>query len=118
MEEIVDQEVAITHEKLSEEMEACIESTDKLQKVKIKSVPPEDLEICYSPVIQSGGTYSLKASAQSDTNKLKYDVIIASMGVRYKNYCSNVGRTYFVDPVKPVEEAYIHLEQLQSKVAE
>lgn len=26
--------------------------------------------------------------------------VIASMGLKYKSYCANVGRTFLIDPVK------------------
>ncbi len=53
---------------------------------------------CYSPIIQSGGNYELKSSAQSDDQRLKAGVILCSLGIRYKSYCSNVGRTFMIDP--------------------
>lgn len=55
---------------------------------------------CYTPIIQSGGVYDLKPSAQSNADKLHGGTILCSLGVRYKNYCSNVGRTYLIDPTK------------------
>lgn len=53
---------------------------------------------CYSPIIQSGGNYDLKSSAQTDDQRLKAGVILCSLGIRYKSYCSNVGRTFLIDP--------------------
>lgn len=55
---------------------------------------------CYSPIIQSGGNYDLKSSAQTDDARLKAGVILCSLGIRYKSYCSNVGRTFMIDPHK------------------
>jgi nucleosome binding factor SPN SPT16 subunit len=55
-------------------------------------------EWCYSPIIQSGGNYDLKSSAQSDDQRLKLGVILCSLGVRYKSYCSNIARTFMIDP--------------------
>lgn len=60
---------------------------------------------CYSPIIQSGGNYELKSSAQSDDQRLKAGVILCSLGIRYKSYCSNVGRTFMIDPT-PVRLAF------------
>lgn len=53
---------------------------------------------CYSPIIQSGGNFDLKPSVQTDDQKLKAGVILCSLGIRYKSYCSNVGRTFLIDP--------------------
>ena len=37
---------------------------------------------------------------------MKYDVIVCSLGARFKGYCSNVARTYFIDPTKSMERNY------------
>ena len=74
------------------------------------------VESCYIPIIQSGGEYDLKPSAQSNNKVLKYDVITASLGGRYRNYCSNVGRTFFVDPSKSMENNYELLLRAQERL--
>lgn len=43
-----------------------------------------------------------QASAQSDERNLSYDVILCSMGARYKSYCANVSRSFFINPPKKV----------------
>lgn len=56
---------------------------------------------CYSPIVQSGGDYDLRTSAASDDQRLRdRGIILASLGIRYKSYCANVGRTFMVDPDK------------------
>ncbi len=45
-------------------------------------------------------------SAISSDDKLRYDVIIASLGARYNMYCANVARTLLVDPSKQQEAEY------------
>jgi nucleosome binding factor SPN SPT16 subunit len=102
MEIIIDEEKAIKHEKLSAILEEIFEDP---MKIKI-SLDPNDIEPCYPPIIQSGGKYDLKPSAQSNSDVMKYDVIICSLGARYKGYCSNVGRTFFIDPTSAMEKAY------------
>lgn len=56
------------------------------------------LDMCYPPIIQSGGSYALKFSAESDKNTLHFGAIICSLGAKYKHYCSNITRTLFVNP--------------------
>ena len=58
------------------------------------------VEICYSPIIQSGGNYQLRFSTVSDDERLHFGTIICCLGVRYKSYCSNIVRTMFVEPTK------------------
>ena len=51
----------------------------------------------------------MKASAQSSSNPLAYDpgtTIIVQLGARYKSYCSNIGRTYFINPVDEQKAVY------------
>lgn len=102
MEMIIDDEKKVSHEKISNDIEEVFEDPTK---VKV-SIDPADIEPCYPPIVQSGGKYDLKPSAQSDSDHLKYDVIICSLGARYKGYCSNVGRTFFIDPSSSMEKSY------------
>ncbi|TIA85374.1 hypothetical protein E3P99_04014 [Wallemia hederae] len=73
-------------------------------------------ETVYTPIVQSGGEYNLKPSAMSNESNLKAGVITASLGMRYKSYCSNIGRTFFIDPHKSQEENYTFLLELQKRV--
>ncbi|KAF1331979.1 Fact complex subunit spt16, partial [Globisporangium splendens] len=102
MEMIIDDEKKVSHEKISNDIEEVFEDPTK---VKV-SIDPVDIEPCYPPIVQSGGKYDLKPSAQSDSENMKYDVIICSLGARYKGYCSNVGRTFFIDPSSSMEKSY------------
>lgn len=43
-------------------------------------------------------------------------VILCSLGIRYKSYCSNVGRTFMVDPDAAQEKNYLFLVDLQKFV--
>ena len=47
-----------------------------------------------------------RLSAQSTEADLSYDVILISLGSRYHMYCSNISRTYLVDPNKAQEAQY------------
>jgi nucleosome binding factor SPN SPT16 subunit len=80
-------------------------------KIGVK-VSTEVVDICFSPIIQSGGKYDIKVSAQSNDDVLTSDVIICSLGARYKSYCANVSRTFMVDAPKKVEQSYAILSQL------
>ncbi|CAH0492402.1 unnamed protein product [Peronospora farinosa] len=102
MEQIIDDEKSISHEKISMAIEDVF---DNPSKIKV-TIDPVDIEPCYPPIVQSGGIYDLKPSAQSNRDPMKYDVIICSLGARYKGYCSNVGRTFFIDPTSSMEKSY------------
>ena len=55
-----------------------------------------------------------RLNAQSTDEELKYDVILVSLGSRYQMYCSNVSRTYLVDPSKTQEAQYKTLLEAQA----
>lgn len=55
-----------------------------------------------------------RLSASSTDEELKYDVILVSVGSRYQMYCSNLSRTYLVDPNKTQEAQYKALLEAQT----
>ncbi|ODV60598.1 chromatin-remodeling protein SPT16 [Ascoidea rubescens DSM 1968] len=118
---IVDDELKISHEKFSENIEAKIDDNKFLLLQKKKYFDPLKLNVdlnsldwCYTPIIQSGGTYDLKPSAASNSNLLSYEgIIIASLGIRYRSYCANVARTFLIDPTKEMESNYQFLLNVQ-----
>ncbi len=67
---------------------------------------PELVESCYTPIVQSGGKYDLRVSASSNAENLHDGVIVCSLGARYKSYCSNISRTYIINPEKDQKVAY------------
>lgn len=117
MSTIIDQEKNVKHSVLAERVERVLD--DQKFMAKLASDPgfdQEQLEWCYTPIIQSGGEYDLKPSALSNDSNLTGGVIICSMGLRYKSYCSNVGRTYLIDPSQDQSDNYDFLIKLQQKV--
>ena len=111
IEEIIDSELKVTHEQLSGEFDAMIEDPSKINL----KVPKEDVQSCYFPVAQSGGDYDIRVSAQSNSETLQYDIITLSLGARYKLYCSNIARTFLVDPPKKVSDTYETLLSMQDE---
>jgi len=109
LEDIIEEETKITHEAFSSEIEAIIEDPTKIKV----NVPTDDVQPCYFPIIQSGGHYDLKVSAQSTSESLTHDIIVVSLGARYKLYCSNIARTFLVDPPKKVSKNYEVLLEVQ-----
>ncbi|GMM33338.1 chromatin-remodeling protein [Saccharomycopsis crataegensis] len=116
---IVDEEKSITNMKLSEKIENKIDDAkffnDKKKKLS-NDFDPNSLDWSYSPIIQSGGKFDLKPSAQSNKDKLNGGVILASIGLRYKNYCSTIGRSFLIDPTKEIEKNYDFLLKIQKRV--
>uniref|UniRef100_A0A6V2I6E2 FACT complex subunit n=1 Tax=Ditylum brightwellii TaxID=49249 RepID=A0A6V2I6E2_9STRA len=111
IEEVIDSELNVTHTQLSGEIDGIIEDPSKINL----KVPKEHVQSCYFPIVQSGGEYDIKISAQSTEKSLKYDIVTVSLGSRYQNYCSNVARTFLVDPPKEVSETYEVLLSMQEE---
>ena len=111
LEEIIEEEKKITHENFAQEIEAILEDPNKIKL----NVPQSDVGSCYFPIIQSGGNYDLKVSAQSTGKQLSHDIITVSLGARYKLYCSNISRTFLVDPPKKVSAMYTTLLEMQEE---
>lgn len=80
-------------------------------KIGIK-LSADAVESCYEPIIQSGGTYDIKLSAVSNDDSLTPNVILCSLGARYKSYCASIGRTFLVDAPKRIEKLYATLISL------
>ncbi|CAO3623830.1 unnamed protein product [Mucor fragilis] len=114
----IDEEKPITNEKLSELTENALEDPKMAKRIRF---PPEieskdEIDWCYSPIVQSGGKFDLRSSAQSNSDKLYPGTIICSLGVRYKYYCSNIARTFLIDPSKTQEKNYEFLMEVQDRV--
>lgn len=109
MSEILDAERKVTHKALADKIDKKLDDRNFFANAKSRlpaDFDAEQLEWIYGPTIQSGGTYDLKLTAISDDNNLHAGNIIAGLGLRYKNYCSILARTYLVDPNKSQESAY------------
>jgi nucleosome binding factor SPN SPT16 subunit len=109
MEEVIDSEKKITHEAMASYIDQILEDPSKIGL----KVPAEEVQSCYFPIVQSGGNYDLRVSAYSSTENLSHDIILASLGARYRNYCSSIARTFLVDPPKRVSEIYELLLEVQ-----
>ncbi|EMR08097.1 hypothetical protein PNEG_03537 [Pneumocystis murina B123] len=118
MSTIIDEEDKVSHLQLSEMVERKLEEESFFRSKMGSDFDPEQLEWCYTPIIQSGGNYDLRPSAVSDDHLLQGNVILCSLGLRYKSYCSNVGRTYMIDPNEFQENYYDFLLLLQKKIFE
>lgn len=102
MAEVLDGEKQVTHANLAAKINAKIDDQKffkKLSKV-VADFDNQHLDWAFGPVVQSGGQYDLKMSAQSNNDNLHSGCIIAGLGFRYRTYASVVARTYLIDPSK------------------
>ncbi|PLN77876.1 transcription elongation complex subunit [Aspergillus taichungensis] len=118
MSRLLDEEKQMTHKALSMRIDAKIDDTKFFNKLaKLPSeFDPQQIDWAYGPVIQSGGNYDLKLTAQPDNNNLQPGIIIAGFGIRYKTYSSIIARTYLVDPSKSQEANYAFLLNLHETI--
>ncbi|KAH8365695.1 hypothetical protein KR093_003515 [Drosophila rubida] len=109
--DIIDSDRKVKHTKLADGCEAAI-----TEKKYTSGLDPRLLDMAYPPIIQSGGAYSLKFSAAADKNHLHFGVIVCSLGARYKSYCSNISRTFLVNPTETMQENYTFLVNVQEEI--
>lgn len=91
----------VIHEELSEQIESALE-------VEMKRLPNEldqsYIELCFKPIIQSGGRYRKEKDDKDgfiniySDQLLYFDIISYYLWVAYKGHCSYVGRTLLVSP--------------------
>lgn len=108
LENVIDEEKKVTQSSLMDDTEKAVLEPAKV-KVKLKA---ENVDICYPPIFQSGGTFDLRPSASSNDEYLYYDspsVIICAVGSRYNSYCSNLARTFLIDATSMQIKAYTTL---------
>ncbi|CAH8611311.1 unnamed protein product [Schistosoma haematobium] len=105
--DVIDSDRKVKHEKLSSGCQTALRNSNILS-----GLDPDNVEMCYDPIIQSGGTYNLKFSIESDTRTLHFGIIICSLGVRYQSYCSNVIRSLMVNPTDEQSANYTYLHDL------
>ncbi|KAK1754796.1 FACT complex subunit-domain-containing protein [Echria macrotheca] len=113
MSNILDQDKKIKHSALADKVYNKLEDEKFWKTVSLPNgqrlpsdFDPEQLDWILGPVIQSGGKFDLKWQSDSDNDVLHPGVIIAAMGLRYKSYCSQIARTFMVDPNKSQESNY------------
>lgn len=124
----VDEELKITNAKLSDKIENKIDDVKFLKKMStdLASLCPSGhkfsidlLDWTYSPIIQSGSKFDLRVSARSNNDQLQGNgCILASCGIRYNNYCSNVTRTFLIDPSEEMVRNYDFVLELQKEIIE
>jgi nucleosome binding factor SPN SPT16 subunit len=123
MSNVLDEEKNVKHSALANKVDSKLDDTrfwttvELPSKLKMPSdFDPSQLDWTHGPIIQSGGKFDLKMNAQVDDENLHAGVILASMGLRYKSYCSLIARTYLVDPNKSQESNYKLLLQVHNLV--
>ncbi|UXI19701.1 motile sperm domain-containing protein 2-like [Sarcoptes scabiei] len=105
---IIDEDTKVRHSKIAEGVEHAATN-----KKYIKNVDLSHVDLCYPAIIQSGGNYNLKFSSISDKNNLNFGVIICALGIRYRQYCSNIVRTLMVNPTEEQKRHYEFLLSVQ-----
>jgi nucleosome binding factor SPN SPT16 subunit len=113
MSNILDQDKKIKHSALADKVFSKLEDAKWWKTVELpnrQKMPsdfdPEQLDWVLGPIVQSGGKFDLKWQTDSDDQPLHPGIIVAAMGLRYKSYCSQIARTFMVDPNKSQESNY------------
>ncbi|KAL2264824.1 hypothetical protein VTJ83DRAFT_7334 [Remersonia thermophila] len=113
MSDILDQDKKIKHSALADKVFNKLEDAKFWKTVELPNrqkmpadLDPDQLDWILGPIVQSGGKYDLKWQTDANDDPLHPGIIIAAMGLRYKSYCSQIARTFMVDPNKSQESNY------------
>ncbi|KAK4138089.1 SPT16-domain-containing protein [Trichocladium antarcticum] len=113
MSNILDQDKKIKHTALADKVYNKLEDDKFWKTVELpnrQKLPsdfdPDQLDWILGPIVQSGGKFDLKWQTDSDDEPLHPGIIVAAMGLRYRSYCSQIARTFMVDPNKSQENNY------------
>jgi len=115
VEQIIDEELKKKHSEIARKIESLLENDQEMKQLE-KSLGIERMyaDLCYTPIIQSGGRFDLRPQAQSDDMELSYDTIICSVGSKYHEYNCNIVRTLFIDPDEDQKANYVTLYNLHN----
>ncbi|TFK55027.1 FACT complex subunit SPT16 [Heliocybe sulcata] len=130
LETILDREAKISHEQFAAQIEMRLGSGegDKAKgpdmkvwsKGRLTDIDWPSTEFCYSPIIQSRSShsgYDLRFTAESTEDSISHEgVILVSVGMRYKGYSANLGRSFIVNPTRDQEAIYGLLVSLQASL--
>ncbi|KAH9946256.1 FACT complex subunit SPT16 [Epithele typhae] len=108
LETILDREAKISHEAFAAQIEGRIGYNDKGPDMKVWSkgrglneVDWASTEFCYPPIIQSQSSssgFDISPNAESTEDDISHKgVLLVALGMRYKSYCANLGRSFIVD---------------------
>ena len=99
----------VSHVALTTKLSSKIDDASffkKIEKLLPSDFDSQQLDWSYGPVVQSGGQYDFKMSAQSNAESLNSGVIVTGLGFRYKTYCATLARSYLIDPSPSVRANY------------
>lgn len=112
LETILDKQTKVPHSSFAQYLEERLGTSDGSKGADMRvfkhsrhlnDVDYSLVEISYSPVVQSRSqpSYDLKPTATStDDNMAPNGVITSSIGIKYKGYCTQIARSFLVDPSK------------------
>ncbi|KAK9171452.1 FACT complex subunit (SPT16/CDC68) family protein [Cryptosporidium meleagridis] len=123
IETILDKELKESHKNIGRRAEAALDDKTIHNTWKTKyGLDPEDIDLVYS-LVQSGSNFELKAVENSDEDLcLTSGCIILSIGSKYREYCANITRTYFLNSTEEQKSLYNYclelMETLISRIKE
>lgn len=114
MEDIIDEDLSISHTSLSDEITKNIKNPANVRS----KLSPELCGIEMSPTIQSGGKYDFGLTVKNEETKIKFDTIVFSTAVTFRKHVSYIARTLMIGPSKFQERTYNTLIKVYKSVLE
>ena len=123
IEQIIDEELQWTHEKLSNEINELIDKesfmnnfANEWRDIHKWKIDNSYMEIGFPIWIQSGAKIDLSLEASSNNSILSSDTIIINVATKYKDLYAFNSRTLIIDPDESQKKAYQALYELHQNV--
>lgn len=111
IEQIVDENQKVSHEKISAKMDEFLEKQKSSLKWRF-GILDKFFDYSYTPVVQSSGDYDLKPNSESNNKQLGFNVILLNLAGWYFDLNSNIYRTIFINPTEQEQKQYLLLLSL------
>jgi nucleosome binding factor SPN SPT16 subunit len=120
MEAAVDDAKAVSNGALAAAAAAVADDRKALEGRKVP-VDSDNFDVALAPAVQSGGAYDLTvlrpgAAPPGAGAPLSYDVVLLSLGMRYKTQRAALARTYLIDPTPAMQRTYDIVEHAHASL--
>jgi nucleosome binding factor SPN SPT16 subunit len=120
LETVIDEEKKVSADAFAAGLAATFESRAALEGRKVP-VDSDNFEAMLGPLVQSGGDYDINvvrpgAVGASPAKPLAYDVLLVTLGMRYKTMRAVCSRTILIDPTPRMQKLYDGMVATQQKL--
>jgi nucleosome binding factor SPN SPT16 subunit len=112
---IIDEDGKVSHQQIGADVERGMENPASVKDLKWAklNLNAENIEVTFTPVVQSGGNFNFKFSTENSKEPLQFNNILMQMAVSWEGYHAGLSRTLLINPPRSVEKAYDYILKAQ-----